>query len=107
MLGMNPTSIHFTQLQKGIVLGLGGFATVFKGIYCGQDVAIKEFRSDIDAATLANINREFTMQFQLQNKNIVEILCFNIDPLVGFVLGHSNNMKWQHYVAKFNSPCVS
>lgn len=58
------------QFNKEDVLGKGGFAVVYRGIYNNDIIAVKR----IVLENVDPLNREVTLQTQLDHENVLKIL---------------------------------
>ncbi|KAJ1452521.1 kinase-like domain-containing protein, partial [Pelagophyceae sp. CCMP2097] len=71
-------------LERGEHLGSGTFGAVYSGAYFHQHVAIKLLhRQSMSEASHAEFCHEAEMHYHLRHANIVELLCFNVDPFNG------------------------
>ena len=71
------------DIEKQKMLGAGGFAAVFKGIYKGDhEVALKTFSSSLDNSVLPykNLRKELKVLLKIKHKSIVSCLGFTIKP---------------------------
>ena len=81
--------VFFDHLEKGELLGKGGFGVVCAARYFGMRVAVKEQKpreKKMTAAEQNEVEREFLMHFHLRHDRVVEVLAFNADPERGYVL---------------------
>ena len=64
------------------VLGVGGFASVYRGIYKKKTVAFKTFSSSLDATTLPykNLRKELKVVSRIRHPYIVSVLGFYLRP---------------------------
>ncbi|KAK4301020.1 hypothetical protein Pmani_026822 [Petrolisthes manimaculis] len=71
-----PTIIDFKELQLEEVIGVGGFGKVFRGVWQGQEVAVKAARQDPDqepSVTIENVQQEARLFWPLKHENIVTL----------------------------------
>ena len=74
--------------------GIGGYAEVFKGIYKGQEVAVKRFKGDLfnsstesnNTSVFAAFRREVAFMATLRNKNVVSLKAVLLDEAIGVVM---------------------
>ncbi|KAH8069308.1 serine threonine-protein kinase [Aureococcus anophagefferens] len=72
-------------LEKGDHLGSGTFGMVYRGSYFNQRVAIKELivqelEPVLSRESLDEFEHEADLHYHLRHANIVELLCFNVNP---------------------------
>ncbi|KAI9561484.1 hypothetical protein GHT06_012442 [Daphnia sinensis] len=58
------------EVNKGDVLGKGGFGIVYRGTYNGETIAVKKIMLE----NVDKHNREVTLQIQLDHENVLKIL---------------------------------
>ena len=78
--------IKFSELKLEEVIGIGGFGKVYKGIWRGNEVAVKAARQDQDEdinVILENVLQEAKLFWVLDHPNIVNLLgvCLEIPNL--------------------------
>ncbi len=69
-----PFEIDFEELELEEVIGVGGFGKVYKGLWRGQEVAVKAARQDPDepiSDTQENVRQEAKLFWLLNHPNIV------------------------------------
>lgn len=73
---VRPMEIPFSELELEEVIGVGGFGKVYRGLWRGQEVAVKAARQDPDEdinVTLENVRQEAQLFWLLQHENIVSL----------------------------------
>lgn len=73
---IHPIEIDFAELELEEVIGVGGFGKVYRGVWNGEEVAVKAARQEPDAdltATLDNVIKEAKLFCLLQHLNIVSL----------------------------------
>lgn len=83
---VTPTEIPFSELELEEVIGVGGFGKVYRGLWRGQEVAVKAARQDPDEdihVTLENVRQEAKLFWLLKHENIVTLkgVCLEIPNL--------------------------
>lgn len=79
--------VALTSLNVTRELGQGGFATVLKGSFQGQDVAVKKITIPTDlrrfdsARLRSNLRNELLMQSSLNHPNIGRVLAVCLSPM--------------------------
>ncbi|XP_075997207.1 mitogen-activated protein kinase kinase kinase 10 [Genypterus blacodes] len=71
-----PLEIDFTELLLEEVIGAGGFGKVYKGIWRGEEVAVKAARQDPDediSATAESVRQEARLFWMLRHPNIISL----------------------------------
>lgn len=81
-----PFEIDFAELQLEEVIGIGGFGKVYRGIWKGQQVAVKAARQDVDqptSAVMANVLQEAKLFWLLNHENIISMMgvCLQVPNL--------------------------
>uniref|UniRef100_A0A673J1J5 Mitogen-activated protein kinase kinase kinase n=1 Tax=Sinocyclocheilus rhinocerous TaxID=307959 RepID=A0A673J1J5_9TELE len=74
--GESPLEIDFSELCLEEVIGAGGFGKVYKGVWRGEEVAVKAARQDPDediSATAENVRQEARLFWMLQHRNIIAL----------------------------------
>lgn len=73
---IQPQEIDFIELKLEEVIGVGGFGKVYKGIWRGEEVAVKAARQDPGEDTetiLENVRQEAKTFWLLKHENIVTL----------------------------------
>ncbi len=74
--GESPLEIDFSELCLEEVIGAGGFGKVYKGVWRGEEVAVKAVRQDPDediSATAENVRQEARLFWMLRHRNIIAL----------------------------------
>ncbi|KAL4647351.1 mitogen-activated protein kinase kinase kinase 10 [Arapaima gigas] len=74
--GESPLEIDFAELHLEEVIGAGGFGKVYKGVWRGEEVAVKAARQDPDEdinATAERVRQEARLFWMLQHPNIIAL----------------------------------
>ncbi|XP_036393371.1 mitogen-activated protein kinase kinase kinase 10 [Megalops cyprinoides] len=74
--GECPLEIDFAELRLEEVIGAGGFGKVYKGMWHGEEVAVKAARQDPDediAVTAENVRQEARLFWMLRHTNIIAL----------------------------------
>ncbi|CAG2101421.1 unnamed protein product [Medioppia subpectinata] len=69
--------IDFNELKLEEVIGIGGFGKVYKGIWRGDEVAVKAARQDLNediSEVLAGVRQEARLFWALDHPNIVHLI---------------------------------
>jgi len=73
---VHPLQIPYSELKLEEFIGLGGFGKVYRGLWRGQEVAVKAARLDCDddiEVTSENLQQEAKLFWLLQHENIVTL----------------------------------
>lgn len=71
-----PFEIDFGELQLEEVIGIGGFGKVYRGMWQGEEVAVKAARQDADqpiGAMVENVRQEAKLFWLLSHANIISL----------------------------------
>lgn len=71
-----PFEIEFNELQLEEVIGVGGFGKVYRGLWRGEEVAVKAARQDPDepvSATIESVRQEAKLFWLLDHVNIAAL----------------------------------
>ncbi|KAJ8280765.1 hypothetical protein GJAV_G00058730 [Gymnothorax javanicus] len=71
-----PLEIDFAELRLEEVIGAGGFGKVYKGVWRGEEVAVKAARQDPDediSVTAENVRQEARLFWMLRHPNIIAL----------------------------------
>eukprot|EP01104_Vermistella_antarctica_P011534 TRINITY_DN3225_c0_g1_i1.p1 TRINITY_DN3225_c0_g1~~TRINITY_DN3225_c0_g1_i1.p1 ORF type:complete len:2234 (+),score=480.91 TRINITY_DN3225_c0_g1_i1:263-6964(+) len=106
MTNVSNCKINYCDLQVGDEIGEGGYATVYRGYYQGEEVAIKKIKfgdeDETDAGgeleAFSEFRREVWIMSGLQHQNIVPLTGFSMDPysIVTEFLPHGNVFEYIH-----------
>ncbi|XP_076846374.1 mitogen-activated protein kinase kinase kinase 10 [Brachyhypopomus gauderio] len=72
--GESPLEIDFSELCLEEVIGAGGFGKVYRGVWRGEEVAVKAARQDPDediSATAESVRQEARLFWMLRHPNII------------------------------------
>ncbi|KAL0972908.1 hypothetical protein UPYG_G00196300 [Umbra pygmaea] len=72
-----PLEISFTELVLEEVIGAGGFGKVYRGVWKGEEVAVKAARQDPDediSATAESVRQEARLFWMLRHPNIINLI---------------------------------
>ncbi|KAM9318997.1 mitogen-activated protein kinase kinase kinase 10 [Pholidichthys leucotaenia] len=75
-VGVCPLEIDFSELILEEVIGAGGFGKVYKGVWGGEEVAVKAARQDPDediSATAESVRQEARLFWMLRHPNIIAL----------------------------------
>lgn len=94
-----PFEIDFNELQLEEVIGIGGFGKVYRGLWKGEEVAVKAARHDPDepvSATIESVRQEAKVFWLLNHKNIASLkgVCLkepNLCLVIEYAAGGSLN----------------
>ncbi|XP_062408468.1 mitogen-activated protein kinase kinase kinase 10 [Sardina pilchardus] len=74
--GECPLEIDFSELSLEEVIGAGGFGKVYKGMWRGEEVAVKAARQDPDediSVTAESVRQEARLFWMLRHPNIISL----------------------------------
>ncbi|CAL8332655.1 unnamed protein product [Boreogadus saida] len=74
--GDRPSEIDFAELLLEEVIGAGGFGKVYKGVWRGEEVAVKAARQDPDediSVTAESVRQEARLFWMLRHANIISL----------------------------------
>uniref|UniRef100_A0A8C5CYE7 Protein kinase domain-containing protein n=1 Tax=Gadus morhua TaxID=8049 RepID=A0A8C5CYE7_GADMO len=74
--GDRPSEIDFSELVLEEVIGAGGFGKVYKGVWRGEEVAVKAARQDPDediSVTAESVRQEARLFWMLRHPNIISL----------------------------------
>ncbi|XP_047247167.1 mitogen-activated protein kinase kinase kinase 10 [Girardinichthys multiradiatus] len=72
----SPLEIDFSELTLEEVIGAGGFGKVYKGVWRGEEVAVKAARQDPDediSVTAESVRQEARLFWMLRHPNIIAL----------------------------------
>ncbi|XP_077467942.1 mitogen-activated protein kinase kinase kinase 10 [Stigmatopora argus] len=75
-VGECPLEVDFTELLLEEVIGAGGFGKVYKGLWQGEEVAVKAARQDPDediSVTAESVRQEARLFWMLRHPNIIAL----------------------------------
>lgn len=75
-VGECPLEIDFSELRLEEVIGAGGFGKVYKGVWRGEEVAVKAARQDPDediSVTAESVRQEARLFWMLRHPNIIAL----------------------------------
>ncbi|KAM6933462.1 mitogen-activated protein kinase kinase kinase 10 [Xenentodon cancila] len=75
-VGESPLEIDFSELLLEEVIGAGGFGKVYKGLWRGEEVAVKAARQDPDediSVTAESVRQEARLFWMLRHPNIIAL----------------------------------
>lgn len=75
-VGDCPLEIDFSELLLEEVIGAGGFGKVYKGVWRGEEVAVKAARQDPDediSVTAESVRQEARLFWMLRHANIIAL----------------------------------
>ncbi|XP_077530298.1 mitogen-activated protein kinase kinase kinase 9-like [Haemaphysalis longicornis] len=78
-----PREIAFGELELEEVIGVGGFGKVYRGLWRGQEVAVKAARQDPDEdveAAAQSVRQEGQLFWRLAHPNVVSLLGVCLEP---------------------------
>lgn len=81
--GPHPLEIPFQELRLDEIIGVGGFGKVYKGVWQGEEVAVKAARQDPDedvAVTAENVRQEARLFAMLRHPNIIALKAVCLSP---------------------------
>ncbi|KAK8781687.1 mitogen-activated protein kinase kinase kinase 9-like [Amblyomma americanum] len=82
-LESRPREIAFGELELEEVIGVGGFGKVYRGLWRGQEVAVKAARQDPDedvGAAAQSVRQEAQLFWRLAHPNVVSLLGVCLEP---------------------------
>ncbi|XP_050048820.1 mitogen-activated protein kinase kinase kinase 9-like [Dermacentor andersoni] len=82
-LELRPREIAFSELELEEVIGVGGFGKVYRGLWRGQEVAVKAARQDPDedvGAAAQSVRQEAQLFWRLAHPNVVSLLGVCLEP---------------------------
>lgn len=74
--GGDPTEVKFSEIQVQEIIGVGGFGKVFRGMWNGEEVAIKAARQNPEesiSVTIENVRQEAKLFWLLNHENIAAL----------------------------------
>ncbi|XP_028597826.2 mitogen-activated protein kinase kinase kinase 10 [Podarcis muralis] len=78
-----PLEISFEELELEEIVGVGGFGKVYKGLWRGEEVAVKAIRQDPEedmAVTAENVRQEARLFAMLRHPNIIALRAVCLSP---------------------------
>ncbi|XP_067412700.1 mitogen-activated protein kinase kinase kinase 10 isoform X2 [Emydura macquarii macquarii] len=78
-----PLEISFHELLLDEIIGVGGFGKVYKGMWRGEEVAVKAARQDPDediGVTAENVRQEARLFCMLRHPNIIALKAVCLSP---------------------------
>lgn len=72
----HPLEIDFKELVIEEIIGVGGFGKVYRGLWRGEEVAVKAARQDLDedtSVTVENVRQEAKLFCMLRHPNIIAL----------------------------------
>uniref|UniRef100_A0A8D2Q7Q9 Mitogen-activated protein kinase kinase kinase n=1 Tax=Varanus komodoensis TaxID=61221 RepID=A0A8D2Q7Q9_VARKO len=81
--GALPPEVSFQELELEEIIGVGGFGKVYKGLWRGEEVAVKATRQDPEedvAVTAANVRQEARLFAMLRHPNIIALRAVCLVP---------------------------
>uniref|UniRef100_A0A8C8RE04 Mitogen-activated protein kinase kinase kinase n=1 Tax=Pelusios castaneus TaxID=367368 RepID=A0A8C8RE04_9SAUR len=78
-----PLEISFHELLLDEIIGVGGFGKVYKGMWRGEEVAVKAARQDPDEdihVTAENVRQEARLFCMLRHPNIIALKAVCLSP---------------------------
>ncbi|KAH0631478.1 hypothetical protein JD844_005812 [Phrynosoma platyrhinos] len=78
-----PLEISFLELELDEIIGVGGFGKVYKGVWRGEEVAVKATRQDPEediAVTVENVRQEARLFAMLGHPNIIALKAVCLNP---------------------------
>nr|XP_060639652.1 mitogen-activated protein kinase kinase kinase 10 [Anolis sagrei ordinatus] len=78
-----PLEISFQELELDEIIGVGGFGKVYKGLWRGEEVAVKATRQDPEediAVTVENVRQEARLFAMLRHPNIIALKAVCLNP---------------------------
>ncbi|XP_025029208.1 mitogen-activated protein kinase kinase kinase 10 [Python bivittatus] len=78
-----PLEIPFQELELDEIIGVGGFGKVYKGVWRGEEVAVKATRQDPEeelTVTVENVRQEARLFAMLSHPNIIALKAVCLSP---------------------------
>uniref|UniRef100_A0A8C3I4F8 mitogen-activated protein kinase kinase kinase n=1 Tax=Chrysemys picta bellii TaxID=8478 RepID=A0A8C3I4F8_CHRPI len=78
-----PLEISFQELLLDEIIGVGGFGKVYKGVWRGEEVAVKAARQDPDediSTTAESVRQEARLFCMLRHPNIIALKAVCLQP---------------------------
>ncbi|KAM6428485.1 mitogen-activated protein kinase kinase kinase 10 isoform 2-T2 [Liasis olivaceus] len=78
-----PLEIPFQELELDEIIGVGGFGKVYKGVWRGEEVAVKATRQDPEeelTVTVENVRQEARLFAMLHHPNIIALKAVCLSP---------------------------
>ncbi|XP_063168508.1 mitogen-activated protein kinase kinase kinase 10 [Candoia aspera] len=78
-----PLEIPFQELELDEIIGVGGFGKVYKGVWRGEEVAVKATRQDPEeelTVTVENVRQEAQLFAMLHHPNIIALKAVCLSP---------------------------
>uniref|UniRef100_A0A8D0BAL7 Mitogen-activated protein kinase kinase kinase n=1 Tax=Salvator merianae TaxID=96440 RepID=A0A8D0BAL7_SALMN len=78
-----PLEIGFQELELEEIIGVGGFGKVYKGLWRGEEVAVKATRQDPDediSAVAESVRQEARLFAMLRHPNIIALKAVCLSP---------------------------
>ena len=82
--------IEGTEIQLKEQIGVGRYGAVFKGIWKGNDVAVKKLMKDLTLEARAEFYTEIELQVQMNHKNVVRCHGATLENTMVLELGFMN-----------------
>ncbi|MCI4379426.1 hypothetical protein PGIGA_G00228180 [Pangasianodon gigas] len=106
--GESPLEIDFSELCLDEVIGAGGFGKVYKGVWRGEEVAVKAARQDPDediSATAESVRQEARLFWMLRHPNIIALkgVCLK-EPNLCLVMEYARGGALNRALAGKNVP---
>ncbi|KAJ6663593.1 hypothetical protein lerEdw1_009672 [Lerista edwardsae] len=99
--GPHPLEISFQELQLDEIIGVGGFGKVYKGVWQGEEVAVKAAHQDPDediAVTAENVRQEARLFAMLRHPNIIALKA--VRALAGRKVPPHTLVNWAVQIAR-------
>ncbi|XP_068766633.1 mitogen-activated protein kinase kinase kinase 10 [Struthio camelus] len=80
---VGPPEVSFEELLLDEIIGVGGFGKVYKGLWRGEEVAVKAARQDPDediSATAESVRQEARLFGMLRHPNIIALKAVCLSP---------------------------
>ncbi|NXG39865.1 M3K10 kinase, partial [Dromaius novaehollandiae] len=78
-----PLEVSFEELLLDEIIGVGGFGKVYKGLWRGEEVAVKAARQDPDediSVTAESVRQEARLFSMLRHPNIIALKAVCLSP---------------------------